>query len=429
MWLESMAKQKKFNITGICIPKLHYMVDTGDKVDKIIGDYIECDEYFTINRARQYGKSTTLEMLYNRLKTDYLVLDISFEAAEDCFASVYTMVLGVVNKVARALLEYDVPDALTEIWNSPVSTELPLDSLSTKITSFCKASEKEVILMVDEVDKAADNQIFLSFLGLLREKYLKRSVGRDYTFKSVILAGVHDIKNLKMKIHPEQMGHYNSPWNIAADFQIDMSFQVSGIESMLMEYERDKQTGMDVPAISELIYEYTSGYPFLVSYICKLLDERNFAWTREGIQEAVKILVKGPNTLYDDMIKQVEEYPEMSAMLKNILFRGIEYPYNEYNKVINIGKMLGFIEDREEVTAVSYLRCSCTVISFPKNIPEGRFRMVSYNSLYRQEDAKFVEEHGRKIFLIYLKPNRLLMESVISMLKHRRDKNENGYCS
>ena len=149
-----MAKQKKFNITGICIPQLHYMVDTSDKINEIIRDYIECDEYFTINRARQYGKSTTLEMLYNRLKTDYLVLDISFEAAEDCFASVYTMVLGVVNKVARALLEYDVPDALTEIWNSPVSTELPLDSLSTKITSFCKASEKGVILMVDEVDKA-----------------------------------------------------------------------------------------------------------------------------------------------------------------------------------------------------------------------------------------------------------------------------------
>ena len=27
-----------------------------------------------------------------------------------------------------------------------------------------------------------------------------------------------------------------------------------------------------------------------------------------------------------------------------------------------------------------------------------------YISLYRQEDEKFVEEHGRKIFLIYLKP-------------------------
>ncbi len=27
-----MVRQKKFNITGICIPKLHYMVDTTDKI-------------------------------------------------------------------------------------------------------------------------------------------------------------------------------------------------------------------------------------------------------------------------------------------------------------------------------------------------------------------------------------------------------------
>ena len=78
-----MRKNKRFNITGICIPELHYMVDTTDKIDEIIHHYIEYDEYFTINRARQYGKSTTLELLYNRLKGDYYVLDISFEAAED----------------------------------------------------------------------------------------------------------------------------------------------------------------------------------------------------------------------------------------------------------------------------------------------------------------------------------------------------------
>ena len=82
-----MTKQKKFNVTGICIPKLHYMVDTTDIIDEIIRSYITCDAYFTINRARQYGKSTTLELLYHRLEKDYLVLDISFEAAEDCFSS------------------------------------------------------------------------------------------------------------------------------------------------------------------------------------------------------------------------------------------------------------------------------------------------------------------------------------------------------
>lgn len=161
--MDMTIKQKKFNVTGICIPRLHYMVDITDKIDEIIRDYIECDEYFVINRARQYGKSTTLELLYSRLKKDYLVLDISFEAAEDCFASIHTMAQGVINKIFRALSENDVSNALMEIWNQPVAAELPLDSLSAKISDFCRASEKEVILMVDEVDKAADNQIFLSF--------------------------------------------------------------------------------------------------------------------------------------------------------------------------------------------------------------------------------------------------------------------------
>lgn len=426
-----MIKQKKFNITGICVPDLHYMVDTGDKLNEIIHDYIECDEYFMINRARQYGKSTTLELLYARLKRDYIVLDISFEAAEDCFASVSAMVRGVVNKISRALAENDVPDSLTEIWNEPVAEELPLDSLSVKISRFCRASEKEVIFMVDEVDKAADNQIFLSFLGLLREKYLKRSAGRDCTFKSVILAGVYDIKNLKMKLHPGQMSHYNSPWNIAADFQVNLGFSAAGIEKMLAEYEEDRETGMNVAEMSELIFDYTSGYPFLVSYLCKLLDEKGYSWTREGLQEAVKIVVKGPNTLYDDMIKQVTEYQELSIMLQNILFRGMEYPYHEYNKVINIGKMLGFMEDKEGIAAVSNRIFEMQLYSyflaeeFSKNlvldsqipdknqfIQNGMLDMDMvmckfyeyYNSLYRQEDEKFVEEHGRKMFLIYLKP-------------------------
>lgn len=56
--------------------------------------------------------------------------------------------------------------------------------------------------MIDEVDKSSDNQIFLSFLGLLREKYLKCQQGKDVTFHSVILAGVYDIKTLKLKLHP-----------------------------------------------------------------------------------------------------------------------------------------------------------------------------------------------------------------------------------
>lgn len=65
--------------------------------------------------------------------------------------------------------------------------------------------------MIDEVDKSSNNQVFLSFLGLLREKYLDQMKGRDKTFKTVILAGVYDIKNLKLKLHPDAEPQVQQP--------------------------------------------------------------------------------------------------------------------------------------------------------------------------------------------------------------------------
>ena len=50
--------RKKFNITGSCNPERHYMVDSKKRF-KAIKDLIDAGEYFTINRARQYGKTTT----------------------------------------------------------------------------------------------------------------------------------------------------------------------------------------------------------------------------------------------------------------------------------------------------------------------------------------------------------------------------------
>ena len=76
--------EKKFNVTGTCIPSRHYIVDTSKKIDKVI-NFIENEEYFIINRPRQYGKTTTLFLLNNRLKKseDYLPIKISFEGIGD----------------------------------------------------------------------------------------------------------------------------------------------------------------------------------------------------------------------------------------------------------------------------------------------------------------------------------------------------------
>ena len=51
---------KRFNVTGSCFRKDHYMADVSDKF-AAVKNMIEMGDYFIINRPRQYGKTTTLQ--------------------------------------------------------------------------------------------------------------------------------------------------------------------------------------------------------------------------------------------------------------------------------------------------------------------------------------------------------------------------------
>ena len=221
--------------------------------------------YFTINRARQYGKTTLLSQLDKKLQECYYVIRISLESSDDIFTSVQNLVNGFLYLTARELRSTGISPALLAGWKAPVSAPLELVQLDERITDLCSHAGKEIILMIDEADKCAGNELFLTFLGLLRDKYIRRADQKDTTFKSVILASVYDIKNLKQKLRPNADSHYNSPWNIAADFTIDMSLSPTEIAGMLWDYESDHHYGIDIPWFSSHLHEYTSGYPYLVS--------------------------------------------------------------------------------------------------------------------------------------------------------------------
>lgn len=134
--------ERYFNVTGLCIPEKHYMVDTSNILAYIIKNYIRKEEYFTINRARQYGKTTTLELLRTRLCNEYIVIDISFEGKEDYFASLNALAEGLFFSFRRSL-SYEYPQ-LAEIFNGSPSTILPIQDLSERITSLCSTAEKRL---------------------------------------------------------------------------------------------------------------------------------------------------------------------------------------------------------------------------------------------------------------------------------------------
>ena len=69
---------KEFNTTAICIPSKHYMVDLSERV-KEIKKMVDAGKYFTINRARQYGKTTTISVLDTKLSEKYYVVSMDFQ--------------------------------------------------------------------------------------------------------------------------------------------------------------------------------------------------------------------------------------------------------------------------------------------------------------------------------------------------------------
>ena len=103
--------RRKFNDTGLCVPERHYMVDTSHKIEQIMR-LVEDGEYFTINRPRQFGKTTTLSLLSKALKQrdDYLAFKISFEGVGDAmFADEQTFCPAFLHVIAQSVM-FTAPD-------------------------------------------------------------------------------------------------------------------------------------------------------------------------------------------------------------------------------------------------------------------------------------------------------------------------------
>ena len=342
--------ERKFNVTGTCVPTEDYMVDITEKLVQI-KIMIDRREYFTINRGRQYGKTTTLSQLKLFLANEYTVISISFEGfGSVAFETEERFCQTFLKTVKKALRFSGVTNEYREAW---INDEIKAFSdLSDHITDLCE--DKKVVLMIDEVDKASNHVIFLDFLSKLRDKYLSRKVEEDFTFHSVILAGVYDIKNLKLKMIQEgiyapietETTTYNSPWNIASTFKVDMAFSEAEIAGMLVEYEEDHQTGMNIDDISKEISEYTSGYPVLVSSICKYIDEElSRDWTTAGVRRAVKLILKEKTPLFDNLIKNLDSNKSLFSLLSYMVLNSRNWSFNPDDEMINIGMRYGYLKE------------------------------------------------------------------------------------
>lgn len=428
--------KKFFNVNGSCNPQIHYMIDLSERLSEI-KKMVDAGEYFTINRARQYGKTTLLAALAEYLKSDYKVISLDFQTISyGDFENEEKFVAAFSNEIL--ISEYDIPeDIRSTLLHLADGKErnVTLSVLFRTLLQWCRISEKPLVLIIDEVDTATNNQVFVDFLAQLRAYYLRRM--QMPTFRSVILAGVYDVRNVKSKIRPEENHRTNSPWNIAAKFKIDMNFSVDDISGMLNEYEQDYQTGMDVVEIAEMIYSYTSGYPYLVSCLCKMIDEdikgeSKTAWSKQDVLTAVKMLLNDKNPLFESLIGKLNEYLGVKNLIYRLLFRGENIGYNPDDSGIDMAEMFGFIKVRNGNVYISnrifetrlYNMFLMSTDEQEKDVYREGARLKNqfihdgtldmrrilekfveyFDDIYGDRDEKFLEADGRRYFMLFLKP-------------------------
>ena len=145
--------KKEFNVTGVCVENMHYMVDTTLQMNKIFENLIERGKYFSILGGRQFGKTTTIDLLCRKIQKhdDYLLIEISFEGtgddmykSEKAFSKAFLMILYY--RVER----YD--EELAEEFKVAANEMENYKTLSKFITKFSEKHKKKIVLIIDEVD-------------------------------------------------------------------------------------------------------------------------------------------------------------------------------------------------------------------------------------------------------------------------------------
>lgn len=435
---------KIFNVNGVCRPDKHYMVALKSRLEEI-KTMVDARAYFTINRARQYGKTTILRALEDYLRSDYVVVSLDFQRMSYLdFENESAFVHGMAREISRKIrpmkhVPDEIRDGLIKLIDK-TGKNVPMAELFDCLSDWCTQSERPIVIMIDEVDTAANNQVFLDFLAQLRAAYLDND--ETSAFQSVILAGVYDVRNIRRKLRSDEEHMENSPWNIAADFLVNMSFTAEDIQGLLQQYEDDYYTGMDIGRMSDILYDYTSGYPYLVSRLCKLIDERiagsekfsdkSSAWTGDGFFAALKILLEENNPLFDSLTNKLSQFPELNNVISRLLFQGQSIAYNPDDIAVRNARMFGFVKIRNSTVQIAnrvfetrlynrylsdYKEQSSEIYaeaSRQKNqfITAGYLdvRLVlekfveTFHYLYGEKSDTFLEDEGRRYFMLFLKP-------------------------
>ena len=246
---------REFNTFGPVNPELHYHVNR-IAVKAKMHQKIEKGRYFTLNAARQTGKTTLFREVITELEAggDYFGILISFEDLRGYDSDRFYERLGqVIETQFLALYSDHVVDNVTLRHHGDFGDWL---------RDAGKQRQRKGVLIIDEFD-AIGADLAEPILATFRSMYINRHLPNFYALHNIILVGVQNI--------PALLGGSQSPFNIADQYEVPY-FTQAETEGLLTQHT--KETGqLFIPEVLKAIYRETEGQPFLVNRLGKLLTQ------------------------------------------------------------------------------------------------------------------------------------------------------------
>ncbi len=313
-----------FNTEGPVVSDDHYCVPPLERLDlNALLTLIRQKRYFVLHAPRQTGKTSVLTALRNLLNSgaegDFNCVLVSTEvgqAAREDIRSAVAAITGMMAMRAR-LLGDDIPTAIAK---EVLADHDPHQAVTELLMRWSMASPEPLVLLIDEIDALVGDSL-LSVLRQLRTGYEQRPDGFPW---SIVLCGVRDIQDYRIRSSAGEMIAGGSPFNVIARSLRLGDFAPDEVRILVAQHSNETGQSFTEDAVATL-WEQTQGQPWLVNALCAEAcfddpagTDRSRPITADAIWAAREELILSRRTHLDQLAHKLSE-PRVRRVVEPLL--------------------------------------------------------------------------------------------------------------
>ena len=200
-------------------------------------------------------------------------------------------------------------DYVEGIWPDTLARAGPNNALRQVLMRWCVANPMPLVLLVDEIDSLVGDTL-LSVLRQLRAGYQRRP---DAFPQSVVLCGVRDIRDYRIRSSTGEVIAGGSPFNVAAKSLRMGDFTEAETRALMAQHTEETGQRFSEAAVDS-VWTQSCGQPWLVNALCagacfdnKAGRDRSRTIEADDVYAAREELILSRRTHLDQLAHKLEE--------------------------------------------------------------------------------------------------------------------------